>query len=51
MAPNNNRGMAYQTDGKNLGETVGYLVGGVEIAFNHFRDRLTLIIILGKIGS
>jgi hypothetical protein len=35
MAPDNNRGMTYQTDGKLLSEAIGYLVGGgVNIAFN-----------------
>jgi hypothetical protein len=36
MAPNNNRGMRYQTDGKLLSKAIGYLVGegGVNKAFN-----------------
>ena len=28
MAPNNNRGMTYQTDGKLLSKMIGHLVGG-----------------------
>jgi hypothetical protein len=34
MAPNNNRAMTYQTVGKHLSKMVGYLAGGVNIAFN-----------------
>jgi len=27
LAPNNNRGMSYQTDGNHISKTIGYLVG------------------------
>jgi hypothetical protein len=30
--PNNNRGMPYRSNGKELGNTMQYLVGGVNIA-------------------
>jgi hypothetical protein len=50
MAPNNNRGMACQTDVKHFSTTVGYLVGGVNIAFISLRDWLKLNITLGNIG-
>ena len=30
--PNNNRGMTYQSNGKELGFTMQYLVGGANIA-------------------
>ncbi len=33
MAPTNNKGMTYQTDGKHLSKMIGYLSGGVNIAF------------------
>ncbi len=31
LAPNNNRGMTYQTDGNNLRKTNGYVVGAANI--------------------
>jgi hypothetical protein len=30
VAPNNNRGRTYQTDGKHISKIVGYLVGVVK---------------------
>ena len=33
LAPNNNRGMTYQTDEKNLNNMVEYFVGVVELVF------------------
>ncbi len=50
MAPNKNRGTTCQTDGKHSSKTVRYLVRGVNVAFNHLRDWLTLSITSGKIG-
>ena len=32
LAPNNNRGMTYQTDGNHISKTIGYLVGVVKTA-------------------
>ena len=32
LAPNNNRGMTYQTDEKNLNDVIEYFVGLVELA-------------------
>ena len=32
LAPNNNRGMTYQTDGNHISKTIGYLVGVVKLA-------------------
>ncbi len=42
IAPINNRGVAYQTDGKHLSKTIGCLVGGFNIAFNCIKELLTL---------
>ena len=33
LAPNNNRGVTYQTDEKNLNNMVEYFVGVVELVF------------------
>jgi hypothetical protein len=39
LAPNNNRGMTYQTDEKNLNKTVEYSVGVIKIAYYCYITR------------
>ncbi len=38
MPPNNNRGMTYQSNEKEVGNTMLYLVGGVNIEEKHLTD-------------
>ncbi len=45
LAPNNNRGMTYQTDGNNLSKTNGYLVGVVNIECYCLNTRLLVRVI------
>ena len=42
LAPNNNRGMTYQTDEKHLTYLREYLVGVINIAINHYSNRFLL---------
>ncbi len=39
LAPNNNRGMTYQTDGNQIKKTIGYLVGVVKTAHYGYITR------------
>ena len=39
LAPNNNRGVTYQTDEKHLNNMSEYFVGVANIAFNHYNNR------------
>jgi len=43
LAPNNNRGMTYQTDWNHISETIGYLVGGVKLACYSLNTHLLLL--------
>ena len=38
LAPNNNRGVAYQTDEKRLNNMSDYFVGVVYMVFNHYNN-------------
>ena len=42
LAPNNNMGMAYQTDEKHLTYLLEYFVRVVKIAFNCYNNRFVL---------
>ena len=42
VAPNNNRGMTYQTDWNHKSKIIGYLVGVVKLAFYSLNTRLLL---------
>jgi len=42
LAPNSNRGMAYQTDEKHLTNLREYLVWVVKLAINHYSNRFLL---------
>ena len=39
LAPNNNRGVTYQTDEKHLNNMVEYFVGVVNVVFNRYNNR------------
>ena len=39
LAPNNNRGVTYQTDEKHLNNMSEYFVGVVNIVFNRYKFR------------
>jgi len=39
LAPNNNRGVTYQTDEKHLNNMSEYCVGVVNIVFNCYNNR------------
>ena len=39
LAPNNNRGVTYQTDEKHLHNMVEYFVGVVNVVFNRYNNR------------
>jgi hypothetical protein len=39
LAPNNNRGVTYQTDEKHLNNMPEYFVGVVNTAFNRYNNR------------
>jgi hypothetical protein len=45
LAPNNNRGMTYQTDGNNISKTIGFLVGAGNVACYCLNTRLLLYVI------
>jgi len=42
LAPNNNRGLTYQTDEKHLTTLREYLVGVVKLAINRYNNRFLL---------
>ena len=42
LAPNNNRGMTFSTDGKPLTNLLEYFVGAVELACYSLKTRLLL---------
>jgi len=44
LAPNNNRGMTYQTDEKHLTNLREFLVGVVKLAINHYRNCFLLCV-------
>ena len=45
IAPNNSKGMTYQTDETHLTSLTEYFVGGVSIAFNCLNNRFLLRVI------
>jgi hypothetical protein len=45
LAPNNNRGMTYQTDGNHISKTIRYLVGVVKLSHYCFITRFIWCVI------
>jgi hypothetical protein len=45
LAPNNNRGVKYQTDEKHLNNMSEYFVGVVNVVFNRYNNRFLLCVI------